>query len=167
MRGFDNWNTKRCHPGAPELLFYKYDMHNVMDGQRSQIAKRVQGERAGNALLNTPTDDLVARIEKELRLEVPVIHIDQAHADQYEGQVEVFDTYGAVFGEGPLGERGGSIVQGTIIELHVPFSGDKTFFYVRPTNFDSAPPRVIVSNDLIVLRHAGRGLNAEQVKKGI
>jgi hypothetical protein len=148
-----------------ELLFSKYDMHGVMKAQRSQIAKHVQGEN-GNALLSTPTDDLVVRIEDKLRLEVPVIHRDQVHADQHDGQVEVFDTYGAMFGQGPRGSRGGSIVQGTIVELHVPFSGDKTFFFVRPTTFDSAPPRAMVSDGLILLRHAGRNLSAEQVKKG-
>jgi hypothetical protein len=151
--------------GEPELLFYKYDMHSVMEAQRSQIDKNVQ-EYSGNALLNTPTDDIVHELAEKLRLEVPELQRVEAHADQHEGEVEVFDTYGAMFGEGHRGGRGGSLVQGTIVELHVPYTGDKNFFFVRPTTFDSAPPRAILQNGSLLIRHSGRNLTAEQVKKG-
>jgi hypothetical protein len=51
-----------------------------------------------------------------------------------------------------------------MIELCVPFTGDKDFFFIRPTTFDMNPPRAIVSNDYVTLRVSGQNLSAQAVK---
>jgi hypothetical protein len=88
-----------------------------------------------NTLLSRPTDDIVAEIVGRLTMEVPAIRREEAHADQQEAQVrsrDFADDYGLP-GRHPL-------VMGTMITLHVPYSGNRDFFRVRPTTYDSMPP---------------------------
>jgi hypothetical protein len=45
--------------GDPEYLFHKYEMFGVMEGHRQKASQLVQ-QMAGNTLLNTPAEDIVA-----------------------------------------------------------------------------------------------------------
>ena len=47
--------------GDPEYLFHKYEMFGVMEGHRQKASQLVQ-QMAGNTLLNTPAEDIVADI---------------------------------------------------------------------------------------------------------
>jgi hypothetical protein len=148
--------------GGPELLFYKHGMHEVMEAHRQRAAAAPAGIQ-DNVLLNTPTDDLVERIVAEWSLHVPVLDRDNAEAESSEGPIEVFDHFRRDYGGG----RGTATVQGTIVELAVPFTGDKDFFFIQPTTFDSAPPRALIDKDHVVIRHSSRELNAEQARTGL
>lgn len=145
--------------GEPELLFYKHDMHSVMEAHRQGSAKAVHDVDA-DRLLNSPTDDVVAEILQTYILNVPVLRRDDAYVDQREGQVPVRDY----FARDAWGERGVRNVTGTIVDLTVPFTGDKDFFFIRPTTYDSSPPRSIVGKDTILIRASGRDMDPEGVK---
>lgn len=145
--------------GDPEILFYKRDMFDVMEGHRRQASQLVQ-QIDGNTLLNTPTEDIVADIVAAVRFDIPVIHRDQAHADQREAQVPVHDY----FSRGYDGVRN---VRGTMVELCVPFTGDRDFFSIRPTTFDMSPPRAFIESDHLVIRVAGHNLTQEGVKQAL
>jgi hypothetical protein len=45
--------------GKPDLLFFKYDILSTMEGHRQKASQLVH-QMNGNALLNTPTEDIVA-----------------------------------------------------------------------------------------------------------
>lgn len=147
--------------GDPEMLFQKIDLHNVMEAHRQHSLAEVQ-QIPRNALLNTPTADTVDTICNKYRLDVPTLHRDEAEADQREGQVRIVDY----FGDRGRGD-GTMMVTGTIIELTVPFTGDKDFFFIRPTTFNSAPPYAAVEQGQLVVRVSGRTLDAAQVKTGL
>jgi hypothetical protein len=143
--------------GNSELLFFKYDIFSAMEEHRkkaSQLVKQING----NTLLNTPTEDIAADILAQVRFDIPVLHRDQAHADQQEAQVPVHDY----FSHGYDGLRQ---VQGTMVELVVPFTGDKDFFFIRPTTYDTGPPRAIVKNDHLTIQVAGSNLTQAAVKQ--
>jgi hypothetical protein len=142
-----------------DLLFFKHDIFSVMDGQRQKTSGLVLRIN-GNALLNTPTEDIVEEILPQIRLDIPVLHRDQAHLDQHEAQVPVRDF----FSHGRNGDRS---VQGTVIELFVPFTGDKNFFAIRPSTFDNGPPRAIVENDHLTVQIAGHNLTQAAVKQDL
>ena len=77
-------------------LFNEHDMFAWLDAHEKQIGQMVQAIPS-NTLLSRPTDDVVTEIAGRLRMEVPVIHRDQAHADQKEAQVRAHsyaDDYG-------------------------------------------------------------------------
>jgi hypothetical protein len=78
--------------GDPELLFYRHNIHDLMEAQRQQSAQAVQRIES-NQLLNTPTEDTVSKIVASFHFDIPVLHRDQAEADQREGQVPVSDYF--------------------------------------------------------------------------
>jgi hypothetical protein len=80
-----------------------------MEGHRKKASQLVQ-QINGNALLNTPTEDIVADILVQVRFDIPVLHRDQAHVDQREAQVQVHDYFNR-------GYDGVRQVQGTMVEL--------------------------------------------------
>lgn len=144
----------------PEPLFFKADMHGVMDHQRARMSQEINAYEP-NRLLNTPTEDLVAFFADKFQLEVPMLHKDQSFVDQKEGKVSVIDYFSRDYGGG-LGTRE---IMGTHVELTVPFSGDRNMFYVRPTTFNSAPPRAIVLDSTVLIRVAGRDMTPDSVKR--
>jgi hypothetical protein len=54
---------------------------------------------------------------------------------------------------------------GTVLTLRVPYTGDGDMFWVRPTTFDSAPPRGSLDGNEMVLRISGVTLNKDTVTK--
>ena len=140
-----------------EPLFFKYDISSVMEGHRQKASQLVR-QINGNSLLNTPTEDIVSDITAQVRFDIPVLHRDQAHADQREAQVPVHDYFSR-------GYDGVRHVQGTMVELFVPYTGDKDFFFIRPSTFDNGPPRATVENDHLTIRIAGQNLAQAAVKQ--
>lgn len=148
--------------GEPELLFCKGDMFRTMEGHKHFAVEAVQ-QMQEDALLNTPAEDIVARLTEQYRMDVPVLRRGDAHVEQQEGSVQVIDYFSRDYGGGP----GIRSVIGTIVDLTVPFTGDKDFFSIQPTTYDTAPPRAIVETDHIVIRVSGRELAPDQVKKAL
>jgi hypothetical protein len=141
----------------PELLFFKYDIISPAEEHRKSASQLVQ-QINGNALLNTPTEDIIAAILAEVRFDIPVLLRDQAHVDQREAQVQVHDYFSR-------GYDGVRHVQGTMVELLVPFTGDKDFFFIRPAIYDTGPPRAMVENDHLTIRVAGPNLTQDAVRR--
>ena len=148
--------------GEPELLFYKGDMFRTMEGHKHFAVQAVQ-QMQDNALLNTPTEDIVAQLVEQYRMDVPALRREDAHVEQQEGSVQVIDYFNRDYGGGP----GTRSVIGTIVDLTVPFTGYKDFFSIQPTTYDTAPPRAIVQSDHIIVRVGGRELTPDQVKKAL
>lgn len=146
----------------PVLLFYKVDMHGVMDHQLASAGQDIAGYDA-NRLLNTPIGDLVPYFVEKYQLAVPTLHKDQAFVDQREGKVAIIDYFSRDYG----GDRGVREITGTHVELTVPFSGDKEMFYVRPTTYNTAPPRAVVTSNAVVIRVAGRDMAPDHVKRAL
>jgi len=150
--------------GTPELLFNKHGMHAVLQGQE-QSALAAPASMNDEIILNTPVDDLVEQLAERFNLNVPVLDRQGAEAEHSEEPVEVFDAYFSP------GHRGGpdrrNTVQGSILELSVPFTGDTEFFHIQPTTFDSAPPRAQIDKNHLVLRHTARELNDEQANTAL
>ena len=146
--------------GEPELLFYKHDSFQVIEAHRQQAGSAVTAIH-DDRMLKTPTEDLVAEILRGVQLDVPRLAVAEAFVDQREGQVPVRDQFK------DYGGRGVSSVTGTIVELSIPFEGDKDFFFIRPSTFDTAPPRAIVTKEYVIVRVIGRDLNPDQVKASL
>ncbi len=144
---------------AMNYLFNEHDMFSWLDAHQKQTSSMVQAIQS-NTLLSRPTDDIVAEIVDRLRMEVPVIRRDEAHADQQEAQVrsrDFADDYGLP-GRHPL-------VMGTVITLHVPYSGNRDFFRVRPTTYDSMPPSAAYDGNELTISFSGRQLDPAAVKR--
>lgn len=68
-------------------LFSDLELRGVIDHQREQIAKEVEGLES-NRLLNTAEEDLIHYFVEKYTLEAPVLLRDEMTADQRETQVD-------------------------------------------------------------------------------
>jgi hypothetical protein len=144
----------------PDLLFVTEDLSAVMAHQSAKARLSVDSYDA-DRLLNTPTADLVRYFVEHHQLDVPSLHREQALAEQREGPVFVVDHFSKDYGGG----RGHREIMGTHVELTIPFSGDARMFQVRPTTFDTGPPRAALSNGCLIIRVVGREMTTEGVQK--
>jgi hypothetical protein len=95
-----------------ESLFYKADINAVTDAQLRNATNEIQ-RIDPDRLLNTPVDGLIAYIATKYRIEVPVLHREQAALDEpQETFVEVND-YGRQIR-----------IPATLVTLTVPFDGE-------------------------------------------
>lgn len=146
--------------GEPELLFYKHDSFQVTEAHRQRASSAVASMQ-DDRVLKTPNEDLVAEILRGVKLDVPRLAVADAFVDQREGQIPVRDPFR------DYGGRGISSATGTIVDLSIPFEGDKDFFFIRPTTFDTAPPHAIVTKEYVIVRVVGRDLSPERVKASL
>ncbi|MEP1573890.1 hypothetical protein [Roseibium album] len=145
--------------GRSDLLFFEIDGFSVIENQRRQLRAEVSGIPE-QRLLNTSVEDLVRYLAEKYQLEVPVLDAENAVADQREAMVEVSGfRYGLDRGETRS-------VPGTQVTLEVPFIGDPQMFKVRPSTYNSAPPRADIRGQSVILTQSGTQLNAEQVQAG-
>jgi hypothetical protein len=145
--------------GRSDLLFYEYDCFSVIENQRRQLQAEVSAIPE-QRLLNTSVEDLVRYLVDKYQLEVPVLDVENAVADQREATVEVSGfMYGLDRGETRS-------VPGTQVTLEVPFTGDPQMFKVRPSTFNSAPPYAEIRGQSVILVQSGTQLSAEQVQVG-
>jgi hypothetical protein len=144
---------------ADDYLFSGTNMHDIVQTQE-RAAGDAPSRMNDDRLLNTPTDDLVEEIVRQFGLNIPVLDREDAWMDSSEGQVAVRDYWAR-------GVQPGYTVQGTIIQLSVPFSGEASFFSIQPTTFNSAPPRGQVSRGAVVIGYSAVDLNAQQAKAAL
>lgn len=133
--------------------FARTNMFSVLQMQRESADKAINGFNP-DALLNTPTDDLVKKIVDTYQLDIPVLLRDEAHMDEPREITIPKQDYGRTIH-----------VQGTILVLHVPFTGDPGMFWVQPTSCDSAPPSGNLNGQEMVLKMRGTNLSSEAVEK--
>lgn len=145
------------HYRDSNLLFFKHDGFAVIENQRAQLRNEVAA-LPEQRLLNTSIEDLVRYFTEKYKIDVPILSVDDAVADQREAQVEVS---GFSFGL----DRGETrAVPGTLVTLEVPFTGDAEMFKVRPSTYNSAPPYAEVRGQALILRQSGTQLSTEQVQ---
>jgi hypothetical protein len=144
-------------------LFSQVDWHSKDQDQRKSLEGEIDSID-GNRLLNTSLEDLYDYFEKKYALTVPTLIMEDIVADQRETKIEVTNDRMRSF----FGEPGQSLyVNGTLVEILVPFEGDVNIFDVRPSSFSLSPPQAEIRNNCIVLKVKGENLSPEQVKREI
>lgn len=143
-------------------LFNNVDWHSVDQHQRTELAKEIDSIN-GDRLLNSSIDDLCEYFEKKYRINVPVLRPEDIVADQRETKIDVsgdprryFSNPGQPF-----------FVNGTTVEISVPFEGDSEAFKIQPTSFTMSPPRAEIKNDNLIIKIEGTDLSAEQVRSEV
>jgi hypothetical protein len=106
-------------------------------------------------------DDLVGYVVDKHRVYVP--ELDEAHmsVDQQEARRDVSgDSRRMAYfiNDGPVH------VMGTEVIVDVPFSGDPAMFKVRPSQYDTMPPRGEVRGNVITFRYWNDTPQAQQVR---
>jgi hypothetical protein len=142
--------------GSSEILFNRVSIFDVLRNHED-MATKAPSTINDNRLLNTPTDDLVNEIVGKCALNVPVLDREGSWIDSSEGPVAVRDYWSR-------NVEPGFTVQGTILELSVPFTGDSEFFQIQPSTHNFNAPRAQVTKNAVLISYSAAELNAEQAK---
>lgn len=143
-------------------LFNNDDWHSVDQRQRKELAKEIDSIN-GDRLLNSSVDDLCDYFEKKYRIEVPVLKPEEIVADQRETKIDVSGDQSRYFSN--PGQP--FYVNGTTVEISVPFEGDSEVFKIQPTSFTMSPPRAEVKNNNLIIKIEGTDLSAERVRTDV
>jgi hypothetical protein len=149
---------------SDDLLFFKVESFTVLEHQRKEAEAEIAG-MDGDRLLNTNVDDLVAYFVERYRIDVPELDEGNMSVDQQEARRDVsgdprrFAYYG---------DRGGPVyVTGTEVTVEVPFSGDPSILKVRPSTYDTGPPRGEIRGNTIIFRYWNDRPQADQLRLAI
>ena len=147
-----HWEQSRLEP-----LFHKLDGHAVFENQKFQMTKEI-AEFSEQKLLGVSIEDLVNYLVYKYQVNVPLLDVENALAEQREAQVEV-SRFDYAF-DGEAVRR----IPGAVVTLEIPFIGDVEMFRVRPSSFNLNPPRAEIRNNLIVISVSGANLDQNQVQ---
>jgi hypothetical protein len=144
------------------MLFGKFSIFDVLEGQKRQIKQKVQSLEP-NYVLNASEEDLVAWLVGEFTLNVPSIDESGIHVDYEEKQIDVSRDPTRLFFE----RDGPFYVPGTRLTFIVPFTGDASFFDVRPQNFtySTGGSTAAVTDSEIRVTYAGANLDGARAKQ--
>jgi hypothetical protein len=146
---------------SQELLFNKYEIFGVVQGQTEAVKKRVQSIPA-NTLLNASENDLVKALVEEFRLNVPVIKDEDIYiAHSGETQVDVSRDPMRMFYD----RSEPFYVPGNQTVIAVPFEGNADFFSIQPQTYTLNPPRAEIGKGEILLTYVRTDQNAEAIKQ--
>jgi len=106
-----------------ELLFQKYDLSSSLDNQPRAIQTEIDGY-GEDYLLGVAEDDLVEFLVLKFAFHPPVLGEPVIASDE---EVEV-QRRSADYGYSET-----YTVKETRVVVHIPFTGDKDFFRVRPS----------------------------------
>jgi hypothetical protein len=146
-----------------ELLFNKYDLYAVLEGQKRKAKEAVDTINA-DALLNASPEDVCSELAQQFRIDVPALKDLSAEIDQQETAVDVSHDPMRRFVYGCTGTEP-VLVKGTELTFFVPFEGDKDLFFCQPSQYTLNPPRGEVGNGELVLRYTRLDHDAEGVKR--
>jgi hypothetical protein len=109
----------------PQPKFCKGDMHSLLVHQTEAVVKAVRGI-GPDEVLATPVEDLADRIYEKLRVEPIVLHHDRRVSSGAKDRALTIDSW--------TGEQ--VTINGTRVEVLVPYEGDTALFDVRASTFN-------------------------------
>ena len=136
-----------------EQLFSQYSLQGSIDNQPKAIREKIEnfGE---DYILTVPEEDLVADLAAEGEWNPPVLgepfiaadrEINVRRSDTDYGRPRIYNT------------------KATQIEVHIPFSGDATFFRMQPPHSQWTPPSALVHSEHLEIILEGANLSRETV----
>lgn len=143
--------------GSADLRFAKGYMHAALTRQSEEAAAAVRTLDA-DTVLSTPLEDLVDQLTQRFIVNPITLHLDRRTSPgAKDAPVRV------------EGWSGRSVeVDGTRIEVHIPFDGDPVLLDIRASASTLNPPRFGVGKQHVVISHEGRApLEPEQVRGAI
>jgi len=142
------------------LLFSKYDLRAVIDGQEQAMYKEID-EIETSRLLNTGTEDWCDYLETKYRLEPLALDETSIQVDQSDAKLDVSgDPRRFIFDRSqPF------YIPGTEVSFYVTFTGEKDLLRCRPSSWKTMFPHAAVQEGMLVFTYATAEHNAEEVKR--
>jgi len=141
-----------------EALFGKYDLAQVLDGQRQR--GKEAAEAVPIAALGSDLETIAIRITEELSIPRIELRGDEVTVETAETQVDVSGDHNrAIFDRSrPF------YLEGINIRYCVPFSGDQRLFFCQPNSYTLNPPRARVESRELVFEYDVVGTDVASTK---
>ena len=140
-------------------LFGNTDSFSVRENQRQEMLNEISNYNS-DKLLNTSVEDLCAYFEEKYKVDVPTLFEDQIVADQKSTKIDVSRDSSRIIHN----RNQPFYVEGTQVEITVPFDGEAEVFHIRPSSYTLSPPTADISANNLIIKINGTDLNAEQVR---
>jgi hypothetical protein len=140
-----------------ETLFGKFEIGDVLTNRGKAMLKDISSYDA-DSLLNTSPEDLAAFFAEKYEVDVPELSRDGTTVESSEIQIDVTYDRGRHF----IDEEH-HYVRGTQVIYHVPFSGERQLFFVRPKTWGFNPPQAAVHEHELQLVQEGEDLKDAEV----
>ena len=140
-----------------EPLFSQYSLQGSLDNQPKAVREKVENFEE-EYVLTVPEEDLVAHLADEAQWDPPILGKPFIAADR-EINVHRSDT--------DYGRPRTYVTKATQIEVHIPFSGDSTFFKMQPPHSQWTPPSALIHSDHLEIILEGANLSPEAFRREI
>lgn len=148
--------------GENDLLFCKVDWHSATAYQKNLMLEEIRSFHS-DRLLNTVTDDLVSYLAEKYSINIPALDKEGITADQQEVKIDVsHDPFRMI-----RDRSRPYYIDGTRVEVEVPFSGDEAVFKIQPTTFSMNPPSAKFRQNTLIISMQGINLDSQKVRNGI
>lgn len=143
---------------TPDLRFYSRGQLHALLEHQTEVTSRAVRSLDPDVVLSTPLQDLVEQLYEKYRVEPIVLDLAARRSSGAKDVSIPFDSW-----------TGRTIdVDGTQVEVLIPFTGDEILLDVRPSTFNLNPPRFEVRGKNIVAAYKGRApLDPQQAKAAI
>ena len=130
------------------LLFVTHDLDLSL---RSTIQKMQQEIEMldENRLLNTAPDDLKRYLVEKYSVTPITLLLDQWYADHQDAPVDVRHDRMRWIDD----RSRPAMVPGERVDVRIPFEGESELFYAKANTFTMNPPRAVIDQNELVLRH--------------
>ena len=132
---------------SQDLLFQKYDLRRVREGQEAKLKEEVESYDAAY-LLNVNDEEVHAYLLDKYQIEPVTLHPDQATSPGAQDvDIDVSRDFLRI-----IHDRSRPFyLKGTMITVHIPFTGDKDLFHCHPSTYSFNPPSGKVTQDHLEL----------------
>ena len=117
---------------------------------------------SANQMLKSSTEDLCDYFVAKYTVEVLTLIEERIVADQREKEIDVSNDPGRYWSS-----PGPHLLRGTEISVSIPFTGDRSVFFIRPSHFALNPPSAQINDSDLTLREAGIDLKPDQVRADV
>ncbi len=132
---------------ADKLLFHDGPLDNALEAQVRALVEEVRAAPEEH-LRQVDQEAWAAALARRYAVEPPALHREDWHQDPVsETQVDVSQDQGRA-----ISDRSRPFYrQGFRARVHVPFSGERDVFFLRPNQFTFNRPRAAVGGDAVVI----------------
>jgi len=129
---------------APKVLFAKYDVFSVLEGQKNRLNEAYLAISDNEAL----DKDVIQRLKAEYMLDVPVLKTAEMSYEEHKTKIDARRLPNRIFfsGAGPVMEDATELI------IHIPFDGDPGVFNIAPSAYNSRIAQGEVVGQELLLR---------------
>ncbi len=142
---------------AREQYLFMSTPISVRGEQRQRDAFDQIESFSSNVILSKAVDEWVTELTEQYRIEVPTIDPNNCYTTDHEGQVPLYQLPNPNFGDtSPM-------VPGKFYMFHIPYVGDQSMFYDRPTFSKLDNQSATTTDKEIIFTFAGANLTTKDI----